>query len=221
MIIGFWVMKASQMAITSSGCNYSSRTGLSYCTTSSGCPCFTPSRVKYANNLAASRIENSSGDGFDLLSAGPTAQNVPAEAVIVDNIDSAITYHNQSQWNFISGDYASNDYGESLSYTWAPGTSLSFSFDGVAIWYDCVSHTIQTTNLSHRHYGSLCHYCGSFEVSIDGTTPQRVSASSLRPSLRLEQRMIWSNTSLDPGRHTVTLTHDGNYGSFLSLDFFR
>ena len=57
-----------------------------------GCPCSTLSQGKYAHNLAASRIENSSGDDFDLLSTGPAAQNVPAQAVIVDNIDAAIIY---------------------------------------------------------------------------------------------------------------------------------
>ena len=111
-----------------------------------GCPCSTPSQVKYANNIAASRIDNTSGDGFDLLTAGPTAQNVPAQAVIVDNIDSAIIYHNQSQW--ITDTVSIRDYGGSASYTSTPGASLSFSFDGVAIWYDCVSHDIPQPNVA-------------------------------------------------------------------------
>jgi len=106
-----------------------------------GCPCSTLSQVQCANNLAASRIETSSGDGFDLLSAGPAAPSVPAQAVIVDNIDPAITYNTDSQW-FKYSDGVS-DYGRSVSSTFTPGASLSFSFDGVAIWYDCVSHVIQ------------------------------------------------------------------------------
>ena len=101
----------------------------------------TLSQGKYANTPATSRIENSSGDGFDLLSAGPTAQDVPAQALIVDNIDPAIIYHNESQWLKYSNGV--RDYGRSLSITWTPGASLSFSFDGVAIWYDYVSHAIQ------------------------------------------------------------------------------
>jgi len=95
----------------------------------------------YANNLALSRIENSSGGGFDPLSAGPTAQDVPAQAVIVDNIDPAIIYHNESQWTKYSDGV--HDYGSSASSTFTPGASLSFSFDGVAIWYDWVSHAIR------------------------------------------------------------------------------
>ena len=106
-----------------------------------GCPCSTPSQVKCANNLAVSRIENASGDGFDLLSAGSTAQNVPAQAVIVDNIDPAILHHNESQWSKYSDGVL--DYGRSVSFTSTPGASLSFSFDGVAIWYVWESHIIQ------------------------------------------------------------------------------
>lgn len=63
-----------------------------------GCPCSTLSQVQCANNLTTPRIENSSGDGFDLVSAGPNAQNVPAQAVIVDESDPSIIYHNKSQW---------------------------------------------------------------------------------------------------------------------------
>ena len=104
-------------------------------------PRSTPSQVHSADNLAASRIENLSGDGFDLLSAGPTAQNVPAQAVIVDNTDPAVIYHNKSQWL----DYSDGvrDYRRSVSCTRTNGASLSYSFDGDAIWYDCVSHAIQ------------------------------------------------------------------------------
>ena len=137
-------------------------------------PLLHSSQGKYAHNLAASRIENSSGDDFDLLSTGPTAQNVPAQAVIVDNVDPAIIYHNETYWsNFSYGRY---DYGGSVSSTSTLGASLSFSFDGVAIWYDCVSHIIHRpslTNPLHRYYGLVCAHCGSFKVSIDGLTPQR------------------------------------------------
>ena len=105
------------------------------------CPCSTPSQVYFANNLAASRIENLSGDGFDLLSAGPTAQNVPAQAVIVDNTDPAIIYNSKSLWlDFSDG---IRDYRRSVSYTNTKGASLSYSFDGDAIWYDYGSHAIQ------------------------------------------------------------------------------
>ena len=105
------------------------------------CPCSTPSQVHCGNNLAASRIENLSGDGFDLRSAGPTAQNVPTQAAIVDNDDPAIIYNNKSLW--IDSSDGIRDYRRSVSYTDTKGASLSYSFDGDAIWYDCGSHAIQ------------------------------------------------------------------------------
>ena len=105
------------------------------------CPCSTPSQVHCANNIPASRIEILSGAGFNLLSAGPTAQDVPAQAAIVDNTDPAIIYHDKSQW--LESSDGVRDYRRSVSYTTAQGASLSYSFDGVAIWYDCVSHAIQ------------------------------------------------------------------------------
>ena len=173
-----------------------------------------------ANNLAIPRIENSPGDPFDLLSAGPAAQNVPPQAVTVDNSSPEITYHDQSQWvhEFNTLDY----YGSSMSYTPSIGGSLSYSFDGVAIWYDYPSHTSYHTisNLLRRYYSTVGPNFGFFTVSIDGSTPQRLTAKS---DLFLSQRLIWSNTSLGPGRHSLTLTHDGDIGtnSSLGLDFFR
>jgi len=59
---------------------------------------------------------------------------------------------------------------------------------------------------------------GFFNVSIDGSTPQRLTAKS---NLHLSQQLIWSNTSLGPGRHNITLTHDDNNTTALGLDFFR
>ena len=103
-------------------------------------PLLHPSQVQCADSLAASRIENSSGDAFDLLSAGPTAQNVPAQAAIVDNTDPAILYLNEDHWM----EYPDvRDYRGSASYGFTQGARLSYFFDGVAIWYDSVSHAIQ------------------------------------------------------------------------------
>ena len=77
-------------------------------------------------------------------------------------------------------------------------------------------HTV--ANQSHRVYGRFCSYCESFKVSIDGSTTQRLNSTS---SASLNQRMIRSNTSLDPGRHTVTLTYDDSPTFLLFVDFFR
>ena len=110
-------------------------------------PCSTLSQELYANSLAASRIENSSGDPFNLLSTGPVAQNVPSEAVTVDNSSPEIIYHTaKSGWVHELNSISS--YNKSLSYAPFTGSSLSYSFDGVAIWYDYQSHTIQSPTCS-------------------------------------------------------------------------
>ena len=81
----------------------------------------------------------------------------------------------------------------------------------------CISHHTMI-NSSHRVYGHICLICGSFKVSMDGSTPQRFNASN---NVILYQRMIWSNTSLGPGRHTLNITYDDIAGTGLYLDFFR
>jgi len=74
------------------------------------------------------------------------------------------------------------------------------------------------TNLFRRYYGSASRNCGFFTVSIDGSPPQRLTCKN---DVELNQRMLWSNTSLEPGRHTITLTQDDKDSAVLPLDFFR
>lgn len=97
---------------------------------------YTPSQGACSDSLASSRIGNQFGQGFDLLWAGPNATNVPKEAVIVDNTSPDVVYSNSSQWG--NPDNV-QFYRRSLSNTNTAGASLSYSFDGVAIWYYCVS----------------------------------------------------------------------------------
>ena len=74
-------------------------------------------------------------------------------------------------------------------------------------------------NLFLRYYGALGPNHGFFNVSIDGSTPQRFSAEN---DGYLYQRLLWSNVSLSPGRHNLTITHDDpDTLTVLSLDFFR
>ena len=73
-------------------------------------------------------------------------------------------------------------------------------------------------DLLRRYYGSIGPNYGFFNLSIDDSTPQRLNANN---DLFLDQQLIWSNTSLGPGRHTITLTHDDTPDMELSVDFFR
>jgi len=171
------------------------------------------------NNPAVSRIENSSGGGFDLLWAGPNATNVPREASIVDITPSDVVFSDASQWKYIIG---GNLYGQSGLVTTTPGASLSFAFDGVAVWYDVqliLYSTSVLTNLCLRYYCNVREFSGFFKVSIDGSTPERLKGKETQ--WEVAQQMLWSRTDLSSGKHTITLTQDDDHGRSLELDFFR
>jgi len=103
-------------------------------------PLFYSALKYFAESVGASRIENSSGGGFDLLTTGPNAKTVPAQADVVDNTSLEIKLQNDFQWSLMSDDDA---FGRSLTISTTPGASLSYSFDGIAIWYDCGFRTMK------------------------------------------------------------------------------
>ena len=74
------------------------------------------------------------------------------------------------------------------------------------------------TELSRRYYSRNGPDLAAFTVSIDGSTPQRVNATS---KLGVNQSMLWSNSSLGIGRHNITFTHDDINGKYFGLDFLR
>jgi hypothetical protein len=168
-------------------------------------------------NFDAFRVENSSGRGFDILCVGPNATNVPKEAVIVNNFSPDIVFSNASQW----GDADNIQYDrQSLSFATRAGASLSYSFDGVAIWYGCGSQTYNVhANPFLRYYSDVDIPHGFYTVSIDGSTPERLNGKNIGG--QLTQQMLWSKTGLSPGRHTFVLKQDDIDGTFISLDFFR
>ena len=135
----------------------------------------------------------------------------------MDDTTSDITTNQGSLWIHSAPEVSC--HGQTISYTNITGVSLNYTFNGAAIWYDCTSQARQGPTISCRYYGSLTPSSASFTVSIDGSTPQRVEGK--RPNGILDQQMLWSNTSLNPGGHTFTLTHNDVEGTFLSLDFFR
>jgi len=78
-----------------------------------------------------SRLENTAGTGFNPRNSGTNATNVPQEAVIVEDTDSSIQYLPQYQW---SVNHNIQYHGPNLSGTKQNGTSLTFTFEGVAVW---------------------------------------------------------------------------------------
>jgi len=77
-------------------------------------------------------IENLSGQGFDVLNMGSNATNVPAHTIIVDDTSPEITYHSENTWDHLDDDPSS--FKRTITTTVREGASLSYSFDGVAIW---------------------------------------------------------------------------------------
>ena len=76
-------------------------------------------------------IGNLFGQDFDTLNMGSNATSVPAHAVIVEDTSPEIIFHNDTQWSHVTDGRAFN---QSLAVTTTYGASLSYSFDGVAIW---------------------------------------------------------------------------------------
>ena len=74
-------------------------------------------------------------------------------------------------------------------------------------------------NLFCRYYSDVDTLHGFFNVSIDGSTPERLNGKN--NGGQLTQQMLWSRTGLSPGRHTFILTQDDVGGTYISLDFFR
>ena len=78
------------------------------------------------------RLENRSGTGFDPIWTGTNATNVPKEAIIVDDTDANIRLSNTSLWSATPSSPVY--YAQSSLYTTTNGASLSYTFEGVAIW---------------------------------------------------------------------------------------
>ena len=68
---------------------------------------------------------------FDIQNIGPNATNVPVQAVIVEATSPDIIFHNVTQWEHVTNGGA---FKQSLAVTTTYGASLSYSFNGVAIW---------------------------------------------------------------------------------------
>ena len=135
----------------------------------------------------------------------------------MDNSSPDVVLSDPSMW---SGIDSAQYYRRSLWYTNQAGASLSFTFDGIAIWYECVSYTHNIhADLFPRYYSDVEVFNGFYTVSIDGSQPERLNGKN--DEGQLSQQMLWSKTDLTPGKHTFTLTKDDLNGTYMDLDFFR
>ncbi|KAG9074940.1 hypothetical protein FS749_013455 [Ceratobasidium sp. UAMH 11750] len=150
-------------------------------------------------------VPNSSDDGQSVLpsESGPGASSVPANAIVVDDTESTISYSGTG-WRI----YLSNaNFQGGIHWTDTPGDTCTFQFNGTAVWYftDFRNDTALAT------------------ISIDGhpdETLQNKIGDDIGSNTLRNQRLVWNKSGLDDGLHTLTLTHIGNSGDFLGVDFF-
>jgi len=77
------------------------------------------------------RVESRVGTGNIPMWAGTNATNVPKEAKVVDNTDTNIRLSDISLWD---ARHSTRYYAPGLLVATKRGASLTYTFEGVAIW---------------------------------------------------------------------------------------
>ncbi|CAE6505042.1 unnamed protein product [Rhizoctonia solani] len=137
---------------------------------------------------------------------GPGARDSHS-GVIIDNKDPQINY--KGEWSSRrSNPPRSHYYSGSQHSTKQLGDSLTFNFTGTAIYY----------------FAEKKPSNGRVSISIDGgagdTVDTSLPASDDNPP-QFSQVLCWSQTGLSDRPHTVKITHMGDSGMDVSLDFFK
>jgi len=89
---------------------------------------YATSKKKYLDKLP--RLGVSAGTGIDPVLAGINATEVPKEAKVVNNVEANLQY-DTSLWK---DRRATRFYSPSSLVTVTRGASLTYTFEGVAIW---------------------------------------------------------------------------------------
>ncbi|QRV87108.1 hypothetical protein RhiJN_15126 [Ceratobasidium sp. AG-Ba] len=146
------------------------------------------------------RIVRSDGTATPTLS-GTGASIVPGEALIVDDGGRNLTY--SAEWERIV-ELSRNTafYQNTVHRTTSPGATVTFDFNGTAVWY------FSDVYVTH----------GSISISVDGGPSESVTGYYEH---QLSQRYLWSKSGLSEGPHQVTITHTGKTGEYATVDFFR
>ncbi|QRV77142.1 hypothetical protein RhiJN_05157 [Ceratobasidium sp. AG-Ba] len=136
---------------------------------------------------------------------GPGSSAVSPGALVVDNEDPAIQYLSATwkQWVTSGSTSSQNMYFNSTEHcTTTAGASLSFRFNGTALWYFAEDYATSS----------------KLRFAIDGQIEQYANAAGTR-TYWSTQKLVWGITGLTPEPHTVTVTHTGE-GTWACLDFF-
>ncbi|KAF8595471.1 hypothetical protein BDV93DRAFT_514973 [Ceratobasidium sp. AG-I] len=130
---------------------------------------------------------------------GPGCSSVSKGAVVVDEVDPAVSY--SGGWEVATGSLSY--FGGSMRHTNQAGNILRFQFNGTRAWYfadvDVTTHA-------------------DMEISIDGMRDKVVSGTRLH---RFKQVLLWSSPELPSGLHTVEIKHIGRQGQWVRQHAFR
>jgi len=77
------------------------------------------------------RLENRVDTNFNPISAGTNATSIPKEAIVVDSADTNIQLSDSTLWGSASD---TQYHASSLLFSITNGASLTYTFEGVAIW---------------------------------------------------------------------------------------
>ncbi|QRW01215.1 hypothetical protein RhiLY_00212 [Ceratobasidium sp. AG-Ba] len=133
--------------------------------------------------------------------SGTGASIVPGEALIVDDGGRNVTY--SAEWERIVGSSRNTAfYQNTVHRTTSPGATVTFDFNGTAVWY----------------FSDIYVTHGSISISVDGGPSESVTGYY---DHQLSQRYLWSKSGLSEGPHQVTITHTGKTGEYATVDFFR
>ncbi|KAG8739596.1 hypothetical protein FRC10_005397 [Ceratobasidium sp. 414] len=147
---------------------------------------------------------------------GPGAKNVPAGAVLVDDADSSIKY-NGSGWQSQVRCFPSYRWQDWHSFPFKTGTYFRGSMHNTSNPGDSCTFTFTGTQLFY-FIGDL-NNSASIGISIDGEPAVKVD-NARDGNTTFVQKLVWSSPTLNDGRHTATITHAGNPGDLVGVDFF-
>jgi hypothetical protein len=117
----------------------------------------------------------------------------------INDTDPSITY--SSDWSY-SANRGLGDYDDDVHYTTTNGGTASWTFLGNGV----------------KVYGELYTDQGNVGISVDGG-PQQVVSTLPPGSQRETNQVIWQDSGLAPGQHTVTVTKLS--GTYTTLDGFE
>ncbi|KAG8711952.1 hypothetical protein FRC08_015214 [Ceratobasidium sp. 394] len=136
-----------------------------------------------------------------LSSSGPSAPNVVGTTLIVDKTDPGLVY--SGNWTALTAGIYGAFYEGDAVQTQTAESSVTFRFNGTAVWY----------------YADIFQdFSGGTRITVDGSPAEMVYAFSNHSLL---QHMVWSRTGLSQGEHTVLVEHIRSDTSYTSLNFFR